>query len=149
MDVTGLLIFGLMIALMGYLVYAKIKRDQREFDRLYKPADEHAFDGGEFGEVFAFQGDQQFQTETFPLKAGSYKLMYWFPEEVMVKVELFSEAGDDSEVIALKSGEGTASFSIDYPGRYFCVIEPTEEAKPWEIEISRLGLPSSARPSTN
>ena len=145
-----LLIFALLIAGMGYLVYAKIQRDQREFDRVYRPADEHALDeGGEFGEVIAFQGDQNFRTETFMLKAGSYKLMYWFPDDVMVKVKLFSAAGDESEIIALKSGEGSVAFSIDYPGRYFCMIEPAEEATEWEIEISRLGLPSGYKPATN
>src|SRR5262249_14688184 len=143
---TELIIFALLLGFIGYLVYAKIQRDNREFSHIYRPADEHALDSGEFGTVIAFEGNESFETEEFPLKAGEYKLAYWFPEGVMVKVELFSANGVDSEVIALKSGEGATTFSVAADGRYFCMIDPAEDEAEWEIEISRLGLPSGYKP---
>lgn len=89
----------------------------------------------------AFQGERAFHTETFSLEGGSWKLTYWFPEDVVVKVDLYSAPGDNHETLVMKRGAGAESFSAEN-GRYFCVIEPAREPAEWEIEISRLGLPS-------
>lgn len=132
-----------LIAVIGYLIYNKFRRDEHEFSRLYRPVEEGLLDlNAEFGATLAFQGESSFRTETFSLKKGAYKLSYWFPEAVLVKVELFGASGVDSEVIALKRGEGAVDFSVASDGRYFCTIEPAEDDAPWEIEIHPLGLPS-------
>lgn len=140
MDISTLLILLLLIAAIGFAVYRKLQRDSEAFSRLYKPVDESLLDDPELEGTLSFEGEGWFRTNSFQLEAGQYKLAYWFPEAVMVKVDLFRTEGGDSETIVMKRGEGTETFSIGAAGRYFCVIEPGDEA--WEIEISRLGLPS-------
>lgn len=145
MDSSGLVVALILIGLVGYMAYAKSRRDQRTFDSLYKPADEKLLntdlDLGINGSL-AFEGDTDFTTQQFDLLAGNYKLMYWFPEAVPVKVDLFSADGIDSETLGIKSGEGELAFTVAANGRYFMTIEPTEDDA-WEIEVIRLGLPSS------
>lgn len=140
-----------LVALVAYIAYQKLQRDERAFGQLYRPVDERLLENDDFHGVIAFTGDSAFETQRFRLEAGRYKLMYWFPEAVLVKVELFSAAGDDHDVIALKQGEGAVEFAVGAPGKYFCVIEPVQDDAEWEIEISRLGLPSRTEqsPSTH
>ncbi len=145
MDSSVIIVAFILIGLVGYMAYAKSQRDRRLFDSLYKPADESQFNGDTALNAdgsLAFEGDTDFTTQPFDLPAGNYKLMYWFPEAVSVKVELYSTDGSDSETLAIKSGEGELGFSVAAAGRYFMMIEPSED-KAWEIEIIRLGLPSS------
>jgi hypothetical protein len=143
-DILFLLIMVVMVGLVGYMAYAKSQRDQRTFNSLYKPAkaddlsDEHDLEST--GSI-AFEGDSNFVSQKFLMSAGSYKLMYIFPESVMVQVELFSEDGSDKEIITIKKGQGEVEFSVSSSGRYFCKIEP-EKDNDWEIEIIRLGRPS-------
>ena len=140
MDGSFLLVAVILIALVGYMAYAKSQRDQRTFSSLYKPADERlladetVMDGN--GSI-AFTGDTDFVTRPFPMQAGDYKLIYRFPEAAPVKVELFSEDGTDSEVIVIKSGAGEVGFSVESNGRYFCKIDPTKDGD-WEIEMWRI-----------
>jgi hypothetical protein len=141
-DIATALVLLLLVAAISLAVYRKLQRDSDLFSRVYRPVDESLLDGGELEGVLSFAGEGWFRTDTFRLEAGQYKLAYWFPEAVLVKVELFSASGDDSEIIALKKGEGAESFSITGDGRYFCEIEPATGDEAWEIEISRLGLPS-------
>lgn len=144
MDSSGIVVALILIALVGYMAYAKAQRDRRTFDSLYKPADEQLLnEDTELGMngSLAFEGEAAFKTNAFDLAAGNYKLMYWFPEGVMVKVELFSKDGSATETLGIKSGEGELGFSVAATGRYFMTIEPAED-KAWEIEIIRLGLPS-------
>jgi hypothetical protein len=129
----------LLIVVVGGMAWQKLRRDSREFDRLYRPAEQVLDDP--FGEVMAFEGDYTFETEVFVLRAGRWRLRYWFDDEVVVKVDLLTVAGDDRQTLAIKSGAGELEFQVE-AGRYFCLIEPTEAA-PWEIEISPLGLPSA------
>ena len=147
MDTSFLLIALILVGLVGYMAYAKSKRDQRTFDSLYKPADERLLNEqtalDESGTI-AFEGDADFTTQSFSMTAGEYKLMYWFPDSVLVQVELYSEDGSDHDVIAIKSGEGEAGFSVESSGRYFLKIEPVKDDD-WEIEIRRLGRPSLSR----
>ena len=143
MDIATLLILLFLVVAIGYAVYHKIRRNADDFSRLYQPVDEHLLDGGEaFDGTMSFEGEGEFKTQVFQLDAGKYKLRYWFPDAVLVKVEMFSASGDDSEVIVLKKGEGAEAFTVATNGRYFCMIEPALEDEEWEIEIRRLGLPS-------
>lgn len=145
MDLIALLVALGLVALVGFMAYQKLQRDERAFSQRYRPVDEHLLDDlSDLNGVIAFAGDAAFETQRFHLEAGRYKLMYWFPAGVPVKVELFSAAGDDHVVIALKQGEGAVEFAVAAPGQYFCVIEPAQDDATWEIEISRLGLPSRA-----
>ncbi len=147
MDSSVLVIIVLLMAGMGFIIWRKIVRNEQAFSQLYRPVEgDLPEDEDELGEVIAFAGEHEFETVRFRLEAGEYRLRYWFPDSVMVKVELFSAAGDDHEIIALKKGEGETAFTVDAAGRYFCSIEPAEDAE-WEIEISKLGLPSGYRPS--
>jgi len=146
MDSSVLVVFLLLIVI-GFIAWRKIVRNEQAFSQLYRPVEgDLPEDEDELGEVIAFAGEHEFETVRFRLEAGGYKLRYWFPENIMVKVELFSAAGDDHEIIALKKGEGETTFTVDVAGRYFCSIEPAEDGE-WEIEISKLGLPSGYRPS--
>lgn len=144
MDILFLLVALILVGLVGYMVYAKSQRDQRMFNSLYKPADESLLnEKTEFDDSgsISFEGDSDFTTQAFSMVAGNYQLMYWFPESVLVQVELYSKDGIDREVIAIKSGEGEVGFSVGSNGRYFCKIEPAKDDS-WEIEIRRLGRPS-------
>ncbi len=145
MDILFLVVALVLVGLVGYMAYAKSQHDQRMFYSLYKPADERLLNDqtelDESGSI-AFEGEADFVTQPFSMAAGNYRLMYWFPESVLVKVELYSEDGSDKEVIAIKSGEGEVGFSVESSGRYFCKIEPAKDNK-WEIEIRRLGRPAS------
>ena len=146
MDSSFLLIALILVGLVGYMVYAKSQRDQRTFNSLYKPADERLFNEPtemDANGSIAFEGDSDFTTQPFSMAAGNYKLMYWFPESVLVQVELYSEDGSDKETVAIKSGEGQVGFSVDSNGRYFCKIEPSKDDH-WELEIRRLGLSTSS-----
>jgi hypothetical protein len=140
-DSLFLLVALILVGLVGYMAYAKSQRDQRTFDRLYKPADaetppdEHDLEDG--GSI-SFEGDSDFVSHIFFMRAGKYKLVYTFPKEVQVKVELISVDGTDKEVIAIKSGEGEVGFSVHSDERYFCNVEPAKD-EAWEIEIRRIG----------
>lgn len=143
MDIISLLVGLVLLALIGYAVYHKIRRNEQDFSHLYQPVDENLLDSSEeFEGVLAFSGEGEFRTQVFQLERGRYKLTYQFPDTKPVKVELFSASGDDSAVIVIKKGEGSESFSIGTPGRYFCIVEPAANNEEWLIEISPLGLPS-------
>jgi hypothetical protein len=138
-DSSVIVIALLLVVVVGGMVWQKLRRDTRDFEQLYRPAEQVLDDP--FGEVIAFEGDYSFETEPFALRAGRWRLRYWFEDDVVVKVDLLAAQGDDRQTLAIKSGEGELEFQVE-AGRYFCQIEPTEEA-PWEIEISPLGLPSA------
>jgi hypothetical protein len=143
LDITTLVILLFLVAIIGYAVYHKLKRDSAEFSRIYRPVDENLLESSEdFEGEIAFSGEGRFKTQVFRLESGRCKLDYRFPEAVLVKVELFSASGDDSDVLVLKKGAGSLPFKVENTGRFFCVIEPAVEGAVWEIEIRRLGLPS-------
>lgn len=147
MDIPVLLMALGLVALVGYMAYQKLQRDERTFSQRYRAVDERLREElSDMNGVIAFAGESTFETQRFRLEAGRHKLMYWFPEAVLVKVELFSAAGDDHEVLALKKGEGAVEFAVAAAGKYFCVIEPAHDDVAWEMEISRLGLPSQMIP---
>lgn len=145
MDSSFLLVALILVGLVGYMAYAKSQRDQRTFNSLYKPADadnppdEHDLET--YGSI-AFAGNADFVSQNFKVAAGKYKLVYSFPENVSVKVEFFSVDGTEHEIVAIKSGEGEVGFSVQSSGLYFCKVDPAKDDE-WEIEIIRLGLPSS------
>lgn len=134
-----LVIALILLVIVGYPVYRKLQRASPTS----LPDTELLNNNNEWDSILAFQGESEFRTDTFEMETGNYKLMYWFPEEVLVKVELFSAAGDEHETLVMKRGTGETSFSVE-AGRYFCLIEPTEESAEWEVEISPLGLPSAS-----
>ena len=88
MDILFLLIALVLVGLVGYMAYTKSQRDQRTFNSLYKPADERLLNEqtelDENGSI-SFEGDTDFTTQPFPMVAGTYKLMYWFPKSVQVQ----------------------------------------------------------------
>ncbi|MBA3868409.1 MAG: hypothetical protein H0X30_04595 [Anaerolineae bacterium] len=147
MDITTLLIALILIGLVGYIAYAKSQRDQRMFNSLYKPAnadalhDEHDLEAT--GSI-AFAGKSDLITQRFNMRTGNYKLMYRFPSDVRVKIELFSADESDHEIIGIKQGEGEIGFSVRHDDDYFGEIEPEKDCE-WEIEIRRLGWPTSSR----
>lgn len=144
MDGLFLLVALILVGLVGYMAYAKSQRDQRMFNSLYKPAntdlDSDENDLETTGSI-AFAGSADFVSQEFVMSAGNYKLLYSFPESVLVEVDLYSADGTDHDVIAIKSGEGEVGFSVDASGRYFCKVKPAKD-EDWEIEIRRLGRPS-------
>jgi hypothetical protein len=130
MDTSALVIALLLIGGMSYVAWMKWQRDNRAFYE-QQIAGRVAFDG---------EGDQT--TPRFHLDAGRHKLIYWFPEDALVEVELFSASGEWHEVIAIKKGEGQLEFAVPASGLYIADVEPAEPDVEWAIEISRLGLPS-------
>ncbi len=146
MDTTFLLVALILVGLVGYMAFAKSRRDQRTFDSLYKPAegdlDTDEGDLETFGSI-AFSGDSDFVSQNFKVAAGNYRLVYTFPRDVTVKVEFFSVDGSDHEIIAIKSGEGEVGFSLKSSDSYFCKVEPDKDDE-WEIEIRRVGQKASS-----
>ncbi len=141
MDLSFLLVALILVGLVGYMAYAKTKRDQRTFDRLYKPANTDDLSDEQDllkNNTIAFTGNSDFVSQNFLMTAGAYKLMYWFPESIQVQVEFFSIDGTEHEVVAIKSGEGEVGFSLKASGRYFCKVDPVKDDQ-WEIEIRRVG----------
>jgi hypothetical protein len=86
------------------------------------------------------QGKGSEKTGAVRLQAGAYKVQYRFPDDVLVKVDLLTEA--DAETILLKRGAGDASFDIADDGRYRFDVASTDDESPWQLDITRLGLPS-------
>lgn len=146
METSFLLVALILVGLVGYMAYAKSRRDQRTFDSLYKPAegdvDTDEGDLETFGSI-SFAGRSDFVSQNFKVAAGNYKLVYTFPNDVMVKVEFYSVDGSEHEIIAIKNGEGEVGFSVKSSDRYFCKVEPTKEDD-WEIEIRRIGQMASS-----
>ncbi len=148
MDIVVILVALGMIGLMGWLVYQKMRRDEAEFARHYAFDDDGIETVGKqaHNKPFQFQGEGAQTTRPVKLQAGDYKIGYRFPENALVKVELFNAADGDGEVILLKSGVGESIFSIDIVGRYQFDIEP-QEGVAWKLEINRLGLSSGHKPA--
>jgi hypothetical protein len=148
MDLTVLIVAVLLIASLAYAVRNKLNRESEQFSRTYRPPeiddwDDEDDDSDE--DALVFSGIAAFDSDPFPLGRGSYRLRFWFPEEILVKVELFTADGADHEVLALRLGEGEETFDIDAPGDYVLVVEPAEVEAAWELEITPLGLPSQRR----
>lgn len=148
MDIVVLVVMGLLLGGIGWLVYRKLRRDEAEFERRYAFDEEGIETVGDPAQdkPFQFQGEGAQTTRPVKLEAGDYQIRYRFPDDALVKVELFHAADGDGEVILLKSGAGESAFSIDAAGRYLFDVEPQEGAA-WKLEIKRLGLPSGYKPS--
>lgn len=148
MDIVVILVALAMVGIMGWLVYQKMRRDEAEFARQYQFDDEgvHNLRDPELAKPFQFQGEGAQTTRPIKLEAGDYKIRYQFPEDALVKVELFSADDGEGELLLLKSGGGELGFSIGETGRYRFDIDPQEGAA-WKLEISRLGLPSGYKPT--
>ncbi len=86
------------------------------------------------------RGQGNHMTEPVHLETGTYKVDYRFPDDVLVKVDLWQ--GVDSEMILLKRGSGVVSFAVESEGRFIFEIAPADETAAWEMDITRLGLPS-------
>jgi hypothetical protein len=86
------------------------------------------------------QGKGIHTSEPIHLEVGTYKVVYQFPDDVLVKVDL--GAGGDSETILLKRGAGEASFAVELDGSFVFEIAPADDTAEWEMDITRLGLPS-------
>lgn len=144
MDLTVLIVAVLLIVALAYAVRSKFSRDEEQFSRTYRPPELDDWDDEDDSDedALVFSGLAAFDSDPFPLGRGSYRLRFWFPEEVLVKVELFTADGADHEVLALRLGEGEETFDIDSPGDYLLVVEPAEAEAAWELEITPLGLPS-------
>jgi hypothetical protein len=147
LDIIVILIALGMVGVMGWLVYQKMRRDEAEFGRQYAFDDDgiETVDDQAHNKPFQFQGEGAQTTRPVKLATGDYKISYRFPEDALVKVELFHASDGDGEVILLKSGAGESTFSIDAAGRYLFDIEPQEGAA-WKLEINHLGLPSGSKP---
>ncbi len=144
MDLIVLIVALVLAGGLFFIVSQKLARDERRFNALYRPP-EQSDDDDPWADVIVFEGQFTFESDVFPLTVGRQRLRYWFPDDVLIKVELFSAAGDDSEVLVIKAGEGEHEF-MAVGGEYFCTVEPSEEPAEWEIEFSPLGLPSSRAP---
>lgn len=79
-------------------------------------------------------------SEPLPLEAGTYKAQYRFPDDILVKVDLWHKG--EAETVVLKQGAGVTSFTIAASGRYVFAIAPADDVSPWTLDITRLGLPS-------
>jgi hypothetical protein len=93
-----------------------------------------------------FAGEGADTTSPTYLKSGDYKCLYTFPEGVLVKVDLLRVADGERETLVLASGAGAAGFMLERGGRHLFDIQPAHEDAEWEIEITRLGLPSGHKP---
>jgi hypothetical protein len=144
MDIIVILIAAGLMGAMGWAVYRKMQRDEAAFGSQYD-FDDEGIHGKVHNKPFQFQGQGAQSTRPVKLEAGDYKIRYLFPDEAIVKVELFSVDDGEGELIILKSGSGEAGFTINANGRYLFDVDPQEGAS-WKLEINRLGLPSGYKP---
>lgn len=93
-------------------------------------------------QLFQFQGKGTATTRAVDLDAGTYKLLYTFPEDTRVKVDIISATDGENEMLLYKSGVGVKGFSVEQGGRYFFQVEPASKDIYWEMECQMLGLPS-------
>lgn len=141
MNLIILVVALALIAGLAFIVWQKLARDERRFNALYRPPELSA-DDAPWDDVIVFAGQFAFESDVFPLAAGSHRLRYWFPDDVIVNVVLFSADGSESEALAIQKGAGERVFTVT-GGEYFCAVDPAEEPAEWEIEFSPLGLPAS------
>lgn len=113
----------MLVALLGWIVYARFRRDLSSLDSL--------------DVEYSFNGIAVFVSSPFTLPSGDYKLRYTFPEATLVKIDLIAADGSDSETLVLKSGVGETRFTVVSPGRYRCQVAPMADA-PWKFEMWRL-----------
>jgi YD repeat-containing protein len=92
------------------------------------------------------EGQGSHMTNLVHLHAGTYKLQYRFPPDVLVKVDLWRDG--DSETLVLKRGAGESAFTVAADGRCTLDIAPADDSAPWTLDITRLGLPSGLRGET-
>jgi hypothetical protein len=122
-----------LVALLGILAAVFIGRRWRGNERSPFKRD---------GDIFTFRDRGNQITTAIELQPGTYKLQYQFPTGVLVKVDLISLGGGDSETLFIKSGSGSQALRIETGGRYSFQIKPVQEQAEWSFEISPLGLPS-------
>ncbi len=85
-------------------------------------------------------------TAPLHLTAGTHKLMYWLPDDVLVKVDLIALDDGDAETVLLKKGVGSQWFSVEHSGRYAFQVAPADDSASWVLELSPLGLPGKTEP---
>jgi len=90
------------------------------------------------------QGKGSETTKAVHLRAGTYKVRYRFPDDVLVKVDLLDDV--EAETILLKRGAGESSFAISDDGHYRFDVAPADGQSPWQFDLTRLGLPSGIEP---
>jgi|GEM_PF-2576494 len=146
-DILVAVVMAGLVGGVGWLVYRKLRRDEAAFNQQYQFDEDGVQAVGEraHNQPLQFQGQGAQTTRPVMLAAGDYKIRYQFPDDALVKIELFSADNGEGELILLKSGSGEVGFTIAADGRYLFDIEPQEGAA-WKLEISRLGLPSGYRP---
>lgn len=81
-------------------------------------------------------------TAPIDLDAGTYKVMYWLPDDELVKIDLINIDNGESETLLIKSGSGSHGVIIHHAGRYAFQVEPDGVTAPWTLEILPLGLVS-------
>ncbi len=134
MEEFAILLLPLLAAIiMGYLIYRKFQRDERELSRLYDFSEEGIRSTDH--ELLQFQGTGAQSTRSFRLAAGHYRLRYRFPENQPIKVELLDDEDEDDQTLLIKSGAGELEFSVE-AGRYLLDIEPPDANAEWKIEIT-------------
>lgn len=146
MDIVVILVALLLVALVGWMAYRKVQRDEAEFNRRFTFDDEGIEPPHNL--PFQFQGEGAQTTRPLTLAAGDYRIRYHVPDGVLVKLELLGAGGENGALILLQGGRGEAGFTVEVEGRYLLDIEPDEEGAAWKLEISRLGLPSGDSPES-
>jgi hypothetical protein len=134
-EFSVLLVVLVILAPILLMAAYKYRREWEQTRQLYGPQAEP--DDGIY-----YEGIGEETTRPFRLRAGRYKLSYRFSENSPVKVDLLRTADGDRETLVLRSGEGAASFEMAEGARCRLVVEPGEPDAEWEVEISRLMLPS-------
>jgi len=128
--------------LVGFTVYAvrrKLASDAAAFEQSYQPTPQNSVENDADDAGIAFEGWNRFSSDPFRLAAGSYRMLYAFPEDVRVQVELFAAGRKTAVWSAAHSGSGEAAFSIP-GGDYVAIIKPSQRDHHWEIEFTTSDL---------
>jgi hypothetical protein len=86
---------------------------------------------------FWLHGRGSYASDVIHLKAGLHRATYRFPPDDNVQVRLIGLNGSD-EVLFVKTGGGSAAFTVKTAGGHVFQIEPDGVESVWQIEIRRL-----------
>ena len=84
-----------------------------------------------------FEGTGTWSSKPVALAAGSYRIAYRFPVDVLVRVGLVSSLDGEDVTLLIKSGSGVEGFDLE-GAAYIVQVQPADERAHWRIDLQRV-----------